>query len=346
MRTFPYLLFTVAIITGAACRSYTEPEYDTGPIIKNKPGPPITDVDFDALGPIRVGFSRITEVAPHFWLVVLDGSNRSIQTRLGGTAMKDPAISPDGTQVAFRALFDIETFWDVFAVDLDGTNLRHLSSSLHNVEGPPRWTWDGRHVVYPDREGSDWSTVVRRVPAEGGASEPLVTLAEDDLVVWSSFEVELSLSPAGDIAATGVHQKSPASAHAVGIYLYREGDEEPALVYTSRNARAPAWSPDGTQIAFLDVPREWPHLATTVRILDPGSGEVRDVAVVEGDYLGPSYSEKLQSSLCWSPDGSRLAFTAVSPGGRFHVFTVSSDGGDAAQVTSGHGAYDHAISCF
>ena len=174
----------------------------------------------------------------------------------------------------------------------------------------------------------------------------LVPLGEDGPVVWPSVGVQFSLSTVGDVAMVGAMRKASASVDVLGIYVFSHGADRPMLAYPSTTARAPAWSPDGTQVAFTEVTGVWPHRTTTVRILNPTRGEVRDVTVVEGDLLGPNYAESLENSLCWSPDGRRLAFTAVSPGGRFHVFTVPAVGGVAAQVTSGDDAYDHAISCF
>jgi Tol biopolymer transport system component len=62
----------------------------------------------------------------------------------------DPRLSPDGDRVAFERMVDVSTAhgsYDLFVVDIDGTNLKRLTNSGYS-QGFPSWSHDGSHIVY------------------------------------------------------------------------------------------------------------------------------------------------------------------------------------------------------
>src|SRR5215471_9971588 len=64
---------------------------------------------------------------------------------------------------------------------------------------------------------------------------------------------------------------------------------------------SPAWSPDGSQIAFVSDRAGAPQ----VFVISPDGGEARQVTELEKGVSGAP---------AWSPDGTRLAFAALGPG--------------------------------
>lgn len=79
----------------------------------------------------------------------------------------------------------------------------------------------------------------------------------------------------------------------------------------------PAWSPDGTRIAFASA-REG---SFDIYVMEAdGTGTTR-LTSSEGNEKGPS----------WSPDGSRIAFSRSSDGG--HVWVMKADGTGARRLT-------------
>ena len=113
---------------------------------------------------------------------------------------------------------------------------------------------------------------------------------------------------------------------------YRAGGTGVRLTTSPGTWDQPAWSPDGTQIAF--------------RGREPGQGA--DIWVMAADGSAPvnltaSHGATSQSSPAWSPrpiDGSYRIAYSHSEGGMGHLWTMRADGTDKRQVTSSTINYD------
>lgn len=87
------------------------------------------------------------------------------------------------------------------------------------------------------------------------------------------------------------------------------------------NENEPAWSPDGTKIAFV---AEWKTISDIYIVNAEGSG-LRKV------YDGRG----LATSPTWAPDGTRIAFSAeTEQGGDLAIYTVGMDGTGLKQLTA------------
>lgn len=81
---------------------------------------------------------------------------------------------------------------------------------------------------------------------------------------------------------------------------------------------SPAWSPDGTKLAYVSFEKKKPIIF--VQSLTSGSREV--LANFKGNNSAPA----------WSPDGSKLAIV-LTYGANSQIYTISSNGGDVKQIT-------------
>ena len=84
---------------------------------------------------------------------------------------------------------------------------------------------------------------------------------------------------------------------------------------------SPAWSPDGARIVFYRVVDPFTF---GLAVMDADGSNVAQLPNTQGAHSGaPS----------WSPDGSRIAFSRR--GMTYAIWTVSADGSDPVQLTSG-----------
>ncbi len=82
---------------------------------------------------------------------------------------------------------------------------------------------------------------------------------------------------------------------------------------------SPAWSPDGTKVAYVSFEKRKPVILVQNLI----TGERTEVANFKGNNSAPA----------WSPDGSRLA-VALSKDGQTQIFSVNASGGNLQKLTS------------
>ena len=97
-----------------------------------------------------------------------------------------------------------------------------------------------------------------------------------------------------------------------------DGERALSKFSSSQPILSPAWSPDGTKLAFVSFETG----SSAIYVMDLGSGEVRQVASFEGINSAPSFS----------PDGSQLAMV-LSRDGNPDVYTAELASGVIRRIT-------------
>ncbi len=257
--------------------------------------------------------SEKTTTLRGLFAVGADGTSRLLQHEAepqdtdGGERIwiTQPALSPDGTQVAFEkqliTLRDdkqsvVSQIWVMPLAPGAEEHPPHLvidltASKLKQIAG---LAWDSDSSLLFLEDGDSYS-----VPTDT-AEPPLRTpLPLHGLVLSLNPELSATRFPVLTEAGTFAYGvQTPA-----GLQVLTQVKAQTAL---GPAARLFALSPDGTQIAF--VPPDRPK---TIRVYDVAAGTVGpDIPTRWGWSV---FGRRELTSLRWSPDGSQIAYTVSKP---------------------------------
>jgi WD40 repeat protein len=236
-----------------------------------------------------------------------------------------PSLSPDGSQMVFfsqRDLFSI----DLYLADARTGKIQHKltesaidphTDSLQFVNSAGDWSRDGKKFAYGSiRNGRpelriydiDDTKVERRLPLE--------SLGEIYNLTWSPDGQSIAISA----MVGGV----------TDLFVMDLGNESLRRITNDAFADLqPAWSPDGTRIAFVSdrFTTDLPTLAYgqyRLALIDPATQRIESVAgFAEGKHLNPQ----------WSADGRSIFFISDRDG-IANVYRLLRSNGTLYQVTN------------
>jgi dipeptidyl aminopeptidase/acylaminoacyl peptidase len=241
----------------------------------------------------------------------------------------DARLSPDGSTAAYvvcdvdQATNDYLT--SIWTLPLDGTEQPRRLTFGPKRDLEPRWSPDGRSIAFTsNREDENEQLYV--IDAAGGDARKLTNLPEEVTeIAWSPDGRALAFSsrvPDAGYAETDERRRGPRRFRRlqykldnVGwtgdrrqhIFIVAADGSSPARQLTDGDFEdaAPAWSPDGTRIAFISNRDDDWDLSTVrdVYVVESAGGEPKPVTDGEGIAELPS----------WSPDGSLIAYQ-LTPG--------------------------------
>jgi Tol biopolymer transport system component len=264
------------------------------------------------------------------WIMNPDGSGATPLTTLTATDAStfEPAWSPDGSKIAFvshRALDGSDAAGagaNLWVMNADGSNptpLTHLTTSAVD-SGKPTWSPDGSKIAYFSERALDLSDSLNTnsafnlwvMNADGSGQIPLsqytVNAVGTAPFAWSPDSGKVAFS------CGGVLDGSDALNKAFNIWV-ANGDGSGVKPLTRMTALdafsgSPAWSPDGTKIAFFSA-----------RAFDGSDAAdanfTANIWVMNGDGSGATPLTKLTTLRAdsadpkWSPDGSKIAFGSI-----------------------------------
>jgi TolB protein len=212
---------------------------------------------------------------------------------------------------------------EIYSINFKGENLRRLTDNTTG-DTHPAFSADGTKIVYSGgRKGPTSYSADLFVIKANGSDKTRVTKERQIPGASKANDLQPAFSPGGRrIAFVRKGQGTNSD-----IYTIRTDGTDPKRLVDIPNFEYssggdPAWSPNGTKIAFFSGVEE----AYSIETVRPdGTGRK---SVTEG--YAPN----------WSPDGSRIAFHRSANGSVSRIYTADADGTDERALPTEEGAYD------
>jgi len=217
----------------------------------------------------------------------------------GSPLEAEHALSPDRTQVAFSRYAEMDPSSSIYIAAAGGGDERLL---VEDAAGPV-WSPDGSRIAYTNLD-----------PFAGAAALGVVDVASGERIELADEASGPRWSPDGTRIAFTVDDLDGVMSGAFQPSELRivnaDGTGLRTLAEAAPFAAAPAWSPDGSLIAFGALPDgadggDPLTQEMVIKVYDLDADEARTVAEIASSSL---------SEPTWSPDGERLAFTVMSLG--------------------------------
>jgi len=226
----------------------------------------------------------------------------------------------------------------------------------------PRWSNDGRRILYQTNKGGKWRICV--MDADGGGARALTDgSANDNFPDWSPDNRSIAFVSDRDgkedvfvMKADGSGAVNLTQNPARDIHPYWTPDGKKILFNSTRDAdrlQIYEMTADGKDARRLvtsedddTCARVAPGGETFVYLANLASGQ-DDVMIRKRDGTAPINLTKTRAPdgwPTWMPDGKRIVYSAA-PKGHFRLYAMSADGSDPTALTSGEGDYADARAC-
>ncbi len=258
---------------------------------------------------------------------------------------KSPAWSPQGDKVAFVS--DRDGDWEIYLMNADGSQPTRLTNSP-GIDQKPVWSPDGQRIAFESNRGVDFDIYTMEVDGRNQCSvtklpsherEPIWSLDGKSIACVTISRlmrilaiVEVDGKGLRDIVAQpGISSIcwSPDGRHIAGVFQGPpEQDRAGIFIIDVENTKE-----QGMTSRLVDVAATRPY-PTEKR------GRLPSPSWYSQGGASPRWIVKTFGGLCWSPDGTRLAFSSnMSEDGYFYIYTISAKGGELTQLEDTRSAW-------
>lgn len=332
------VLSGVLILAGWACKSKDPTKPDQQPAL-----PALTDpIPYAKLGQRgKLVFERIeTKSNSAQGLYVLDIANGRSAAIDGN--YETPSVSPDGKRIIYVQNIRGTTEWEAFVMNVDGGNPQNISG----IAGRDLYSsWNGNSteaLFYVDSP----TAAEARLYRQSAISNPL------DRVQLLRISPGL---PSGRASVSSTNKLALIGAFGSGTAIYTMNSDGTGLksILAESGAsdsvvvlRSPAWSPDGQKIAYLtafkkDGNSRYSRMA--VNLMNADGSDQRQLLSLPTDWENEVCCQS-DITLCWSLDGTKIAFNKFEADLFSHLYMINADGSGLTQITFAPNVVDRNVS--
>ena len=241
------------------------------------------------------------------WVMDPDGRNQRQITRFDSISTY-PAVSPDGTKIAFTSWYRTNPGIFVFSVD-PIRDLRFYNQRA-SVNETPSFTPDGTKILYASSASGSCCRIYS-VNLDGSGLEPISSPG--------AIDVEPKVNPKTGNQIVFVSGRSgPQQIYRMTI----DGQDLERLTPGEGEASNPSWHPGGQIIAYA-----WTRGYAT------GNFNIFTMDVATRKYTQLTHGEGRNENPSWAPDGVHLVFMS-NRNGSHQIWTMLADGTQARQLTT------------
>jgi Tol biopolymer transport system component/DNA-binding winged helix-turn-helix (wHTH) protein len=223
-----------------------------------------------------------------------------------------PALSPDGSQVAFAWKGEANDNWDIYLKPIATESLVRLTRDAV-TEMEPAWSPDGSQIAFVRRTKT--ACGIYAITPRGEAERKLTACQPGN-------DISLSWSPDGKWLAF-TDKTAPAAPAAVFLLALATGERRqltaPPTDWLFGDSEV-AFAPDSLTLAF-------------VRYSAIGVADVFLLPVTGGEPRRLTFDNLKVHGLAWQPDGQHVLYSS-NRGGSFGLWQIAGAGGAPERVTT------------
>jgi dipeptidyl aminopeptidase/acylaminoacyl peptidase len=244
--------------------------------------------------------------------------------------ISEPSVSPDGRWVAYtvqRLNAQINSgYSELWKVSIDGKSTQQLTFSKEYSNSLPKWSPDGKWLAYLSDTGSENTTQIWLMPANGGKSLQVTNInGEVSDFNWAPDSQNIAFIGNEDqsgslenaeldkpIIVDRYQFKADGSGYLTDVhdhlYMYTIGTKKTIrLTSGDHDEYLPAWSPNGKYIAYVTRRGKESdrHFNYDIYLIEPKiNGKEQQLT----HYIGSDMDPDFESYPSWSPDSTKIAY--------------------------------------